>query len=461
MEEPVGDAEMKIIIVGCGKVGLTLIKQLSAEKHDITVIDLRSEAIMEATNSYDCMGLVGNGASYSVQKEANIDDTDLLIAVTGNDELNLLCCLIAKKAGNTATIARVRNPVYSQEISYIKEELGLSMVINPEFASAQEIARILRFPSADKIDTFAHGRVEILNFVITEMSPLKGMTLIDVSKKYKCEVLICAVERGDDAFIPNGPFILRENDRVSFVAAPRYAREFFEKIGVDTHQVKNTMIVGGGMIAYYLAMLLRGQGINVKIIDSDRKRCEELSELLPRATIINGDATNKDVLMEEGIASCDSFVALTGIDEANIFLSMYAKNVSKAKKIITKINRISFDDMISSFQAGSVIAQKNITSDYILQQVRLMQNTIGSNVETLYKLVDGKVEALEFSVREQSEVVGIPLMELKLKRNVLIACINRGGVIITPNGQSTIQLGDTVIVVTTQKGLGDIKDILE
>ena len=358
MEEPVGDAKMKIIIVGCGKVGLTLIKQLSAEKHDITVIDLRSEAIMEATNSYDCMGLVGNGASYSVQKEADIDNTDLLIAVTGNDELNLLCCLIAKKAGNTATIARVRNPVYSQEISYIKEELGLSMVINPEFASAQEIARILRFPSADKIDTFAHGRVEILNFVITETSPLKGMTLIDVSKKYKCEVLICTVERGDDAFIPNGPFILRENDRVSFVAAPRYAREFFEKIGVDTHQVKNTMIVGGGMIAYYLATLLRGQGINVKIIDSDRKRCEELSELLPRATIINGDATNKDVLMEEGIASCDSFVALTGIDEANIFLSMYAKNVSKAKKIITKINRISFDDMISSFQAGSVIAPK-------------------------------------------------------------------------------------------------------
>ena len=408
VEEPVGDAEMKIIIVGCGKVGLTLIKQLSAEKHDITVIDLRSEAIMEATNSYDCMGLVGNGASYSVQKEADIDNTDLLIAVTGNDELNLLCCLIAKKAGNTATIARVRNPVYSQEISYIKEELGLSMVINPEFASAQEIARILRFPSADKIDTFAHGRVEILNFVITETSPLKGMTLIDVSKKYKCEVLICTVERGDDAFIPNGPFILRENDRVSFVAAPRYAREFFEKIGIDTQ-------------------LLRGQGINVKIIDSDRKRCEELSELLPRATIINGDATNKDVLMEEGIASCDSFVALTGIDEANIFLSMYAKNVSKAKKIITKINRISFDDMISSFQAGSVIAPKNITSDYILQQVRLMQNTIGSNVETLY-----------------------PLMELKLKRNVLIACINRGGVIITPNGQSTIQLGDTVIVVTTQ-----------
>ena len=452
---------MKIIVVGCGKVGLTLVKQLSAEKHDITVIDLRQEAVNEATNSYDCMGIVGNGASYSVQKEADIEHTDLLIAVAGSDELNLLCCLIAKKAGNTATIARVRNPVYSKEISYIQEELGLSMVINPEFASATEIARILRFPSADKIDTFAHGRVEILNFFIGENSPLKNMTLIDVGKKYNCEVLICAVERGDDAFIPNGPFLLRENDRVSFVASPRQAKEFFEKIGVDTHSVKNTMIVGGGMIAYYLGMLLRGQGISVKIIESDRARCEELSELLPKACVLYGDATNKEVLLEEGIESCESFVALTGIDEANIFLSMYAKSVSKAKKIITKINRISFDDMISSFQAGSIIAPKNITADYILQQVRLMKNTIGSNVKTLYKLVDGKVEALEFSINEKSALVGIPLMNLKLKRNLLIACINRGGVVITPNGQSTIQMGDTVIVVTTQKGVDDIKDILE
>ena len=452
---------MKIIVVGCGKVGLTLVKQLSAEKHDITVIDLRQEAVNEATNSYDCMGIVGNGASYSVQKEADIEHTDLLIAVAGSDELNLLCCLIAKKAGNTATIARVRNPVYSKEVSYIQEELGLSMVINPEFASATEIARILRFPSADKIDTFAHGRVEILNFFIGEKSPLKNMTLIEVGKKYDCEVLICTVERGDEAFIPNGPFILRENDRVSFVASPRHAKEFFEKIGVDTHSVKNTMIVGGGMIAYYLGMLLRGQGIAVKIIESDRTRCEELSELLPKACVLYGDATNKEVLLEEGIESCESFVALTGIDEANIFLSMYAKSVSKAKKIITKINRISFDDMISSFQAGSIIAPKNITSDYILQQVRLMQNTIGSNVKTLYNLVDGKVEALEFSINEKSALVGIPLMNLKLKRNLLIACINRGGVVITPNGQSTIQMGDTVIVVTTQKGLGDIKDILE
>lgn len=452
---------MRIIIVGCGKVGQTLIRQLTADKHDITIIDKNPETIADVTNSFDCMGVVGNGASYSVQKEAGVERSDLLIAVTGSDELNLLCCLIAKKAGNTSTIARVRNPVYSQEISYIKEELGLSMVINPEFASATEIARILRFPSADKIETFAHGRVEILKFVIEDLSPLKDMTLIDVGKKYHCDVLICAVERGDDVFIPGGQFLLHKGDKVSFVASPTNAKEFFEKIGVDTHQVKNTMIVGGGMIAYYLAYQLRGMGIAVKIIESSRERCEELCELLPKATIINGDATNKDVLVEEGVESCESFVALTGIDEANIFLSMYAKSSSKAKKVITKINRISFDDIINSFQFGSVIAPKRITSDYIMQHVRVMQNSIGSNVETLYNIIDGKAEALEFLIREDSEVTGKPLMDLKLKRDLLIACITRGGKVIIPNGQSRIQPGDTVIVVTTHMGLDDIKDILE
>ena len=299
-----------------------------------------------------------------------------------------------------------------------------------------------------------------MKYYIDENSPLKNMTLIDVSKKYRCEVLICVVERGEKAFIPNGAFILRENDKMSFVASPANAREFFEKIGVDTHQVKNTMIVGGGMIAYYLAAQLRGTGIGVKIIESSRDRCEELSALLPKATIINGDATNKDVLVEEGVESCDSFVALTGIDEANIFLSMYAKSASKAKKIITKVNRISFDDVINSFQFGSIISPKNITSDYILQHVRVMQNSIGSNVETLYKMLDGKVEALEFSIKKESAVTGKPLSELKLKRDLLIGCITRGTSVIIPNGQTMIQPGDTVIVVTSQTGLEDVKDIL-
>ena len=348
---------MKIIIVGCGKVGTTLTKQLSLEHHDITVIDKNSDAISDIMNEYDVMGVVGNGASYSVQKEAGIDETDLLIAVTHSDELNLLCCLMGKKAGNANTIARVRDPLYSKEVNYLKEELGLSMTINPEYAAATEIARILRFPSANKIDTFAKGRVEILNFVIAENSILADKTLIDVSKSIKADVLICAVQRGDDVFIPNGKFILRAMDKVSIVASPLNAKEFFNKIGYDTHQVKDTMIVGGGMIGYYLAEQLIKMGISVKIIERDKERCEELSELLPKATIIHGDATNQDILIEEGITRCDSFVSLTGIDEGNIFLSLFAENCSSGK-VITKINRITFDDIITTFNLGSLIYPK-------------------------------------------------------------------------------------------------------
>lgn len=451
---------MKIIIVGCGKVGTTLTKQLSLEHHDITVIDKNSEAIQDIMNEYDVMGVVGNGASYSVQKEAGIDETDLLIAVTHSDELNLLCCLMGKKAGNANTIARVRDPLYSKEVNYLKEELGLSMTINPEYAAATEIARILRFPSANKIDTFAKGRVEILNFVIAENSILADKTLIDVSKSIKADVLICAVQRGDDVFIPNGKFILRTMDKVSIVASPLNAKEFFNKIGYDTHQVKDTMIVGGGMIGYYLAEQLIKMGIAVKIIERDKERCEELSELLPKATIIHGDATNQDILIEEGITRCDSFVSLTGIDEGNIFLSLFAENCSNAK-VITKINRITFDDIITTFNLGSLIYPKKITAEYIIRYVRAMQNTVGSNVETLYQLIENKVEALEFVIQNHSPIIGIPLQELTLKRNLLIGGINRRGKIIIPNGQTTIEVGDSVVVITSQKGLNDINDIFQ
>ena len=451
---------MKIIIVGCGKVGTTLTKQLSLEHHDITVIDKNSDAISDIMNEYDVMGVVGNGASYSVQKEAGIDETDLLIAVTHSDELNLLCCLMGKKAGNANTIARVRDPLYSKEVNYLKEELGLSMTINPEYAAATEIARLLRFPSANKIDTFAKGRVEILNFVIAENSILADKTLIDVSKSIKADVLICAVQRGDDVFIPNGKFILRAMDKVSIVASPLNAKEFFNKIGYDTHQVKDTMIVGGGMIGYYLAEQLIKMGISVKIIERDKERCEELSELLPKATIIHGDATNQDILIEEGITRCDSFVSLTGIDEGNIFLSLFAENCSSGK-VITKINRITFDDIITTFNLGSLIYPKKITAEYIIRYVRAMQNTVGSNVETLYQLIENKVEALEFVIQNHSPIIGIPLQELTLKRNLLIGGINRRGRIIIPNGQTTIEVGDSVVVITSQKGLNDINDIFQ
>ncbi len=450
---------MKIIIVGCGKIGLSIIKQLVIEKHDITVIDKSAEVITDITNNYDVMGLVGNGASYSVQKDADVENTDLLIAVTGSDEINLLCCLFAKKAGNCNTIARVRDPLYSKEIQYIKDELGLSMIINPEYAAAVEISRLLRFPSADKIDTFAKGRVELLNFVITEDSPFVDKTLIEVSKRVLSDILICSVERGEDIFIPNGAFILRANDKITIVASAVNSREFFTKIGYDTHQVKDTMIIGGGRMTFYLAEILLKLGIRVKIVEVNREKCETLSETLPKATIINGDATNQEILKEEGIGGCDSFVSLTGIDETNIFLSLFAKTQTSGK-VITKIDRISFDDIINTFSPGSLIYPDKIAADYIVSYVRAMQNSIGSNVETLIKLNGGRVEALEFKITKGSPIVGIPLMELNLKRDILIACINRKGTIIIPKGQSVIEEGDTVIVVTTKSGLSDIKDIL-
>lgn len=452
---------MRIIIVGCGKVGKTIAGELSQEKHDVTVIDSSSETIDDVTTEYDVMGVVGNGASYSVQKEAGIDNADLLIAVTESDEINLLCCLFAKKAGLRSTIARVRNPQYRQEVTYIKEELGLSMAVNPEYDAATEIARVLRFPTVNKIDTFAKGRVELLRFTIPEGSVLANHTLIEISKMTRSEVLICAVIRGDDEVtIPKGNFVLKENDTICIIAGPVAAKEFFKRIGHDTHQVKDTMIVGGGRIAYYLTEQLIRMGISVKIIERDRERCQVLSELFPKATIINGDSNNQDVLFEEGIEKAESFVSLTGIDEGNVFLSLFAKKYSKAK-VVTKINRIDYDDIINTFNLGSIVSPKSITADYILSYVRAKQNSIGSNVETLYKIIENKVEALEFKVTENLPQIGIPLQKLQIKENILIGCVNRNGNVQIANGQTEIHVGDTVIVITTQTGLHDFRDIFK
>ncbi len=450
---------MQIIIVGCGKIGNSITQKLSQEGHNITVIDLNSEALRNTSTLYDVMGVIGNGASYSVQQEAEITETDLLIAVTASDEVNLLCCLIAKKAGNCSTIARVRNPIYNNELSYIKEELGLSMSINPEFSAATEIARILRFPSAIKIDTFAKGRVELLKFRIEEGSSLDQCTISNISKNIGCDILICAIERDEEVIIPNGNTMLYEKDVVSFVASPRNASNFFRKIKIETHQVHNTLIVGGGKIAFYLANQLIQSGIAVKIVEKNLQRCEFLTEELPAATIINGDATNQELLFEEGLAHSDSFVSLTDMDEENIVLSLFAKKSSKAK-VITKVNRISFDHVIRDFDLGSIIHPKQIVADYITRYVRAMQNSIGSNIETLYNIIENKAEALEFIIRRNSPVIGIPLEQLQLRDNLLVACITRKKSIIIPRGKDMIQEGDSVIIVTTHTGLNDIKDIL-
>lgn len=452
---------MNIIIAGCGKVGRALAEQLSREKHDITVIDRKSEAIQQITNIADVRGVVGNGASFEIQMDAGIDTADLMIAVTDADEVNLLCCLIAKKAGGCQTIARVRNPVYHHEIHHIKDELGLSMVINPEWAAAMEMARLLRFPSAIDIDTFANGRIELLRFQLEEQNPLCNNKIKDLHMLSRCEVLICIVERGKEVLIPSGEVELKAGDMISVVASPVNASRFFKTIGIETNQVKNTMIIGGGKISFYLAKRLLEMGIQVKIIEKDRDACERLCEILPKAMIINGDGTDRELLAEEGLAKAEGFAALTNMDEENVMLALYAKSMSKAKKI-TKVNRNTFDTIIGSLNIGSLIYPKHITSETILQYVRAMQNSIGSNVETLYRLVDGNAEALEFVIKGKSEVTDIPLQELQLKPHILVCAINRKGKIIIPKGQDCIQEGDSVVIITKDCGAyKDIRDIMK
>lgn len=451
---------MNIIIIGCGRVGSAVAQQLCEDGHDITIIDTKADIVQKMANSTDVRGICGNGASYSIQKEAGIEKADLMIAVTSQDEINLLCCLIAKKAGGCQTIARVRNPVYHNEVSYIKEELGLSMIINPEWATAQEAARLLRFPSAIDIDTFAQGRIELLRFRLPKNSPLCNQQIKDISAFSTCEVLICAIERGEEVLIPDGFAFLRENDIISIVVSSSNANRFFHLINIQTNQVKNTVIIGGGKIAFYLAQQLLDMGIHVKIIEKDRNKCDELCELLPKATIVYGDAAEQDFLEEEGLSDAEGFAAFTNIDEENVMLSLYAKSHSHAK-IITKVSDTTYTSIINTLDLGSVIYPKHLTTEYILQYVRAMQNSIGSNVETLYRLIDGKVEALEFIIRKENKVTNTPLRDLKLRSNLRVCAIHRNKKIIIPKGQDCLEVGDSVVIITTNHGLKDICDILK
>jgi trk system potassium uptake protein TrkA len=451
---------LNIIIVGCGKVGQDLAEQLNEDGNNITVIDTDSDTVAAVSGRCDVMGVVGNGAAHLVQEEAGIRHADLLIAVTGSDELNLLCCLIAKKAGNCQTIARVRSPQYSSEAPFLKDELGLAMVINPEQAAAAEIARILRFPSAIKIDTFARGRVELIKFRLPESCPLAGCAVKDIFPKFGCDVLVCTIERGDDAFIADGEFVFEEKDVISIIAAPRKANEFFRKIKYKMNSVKDVMIVGGGEIGHYLCEILIRSGISVKLIEKDIHRCEELCTQLSEVTVINGDASDQNVLLEAGLENAGAFVALTNLDEENILISLFARSVGSGK-LVTKINRIDFGDVIKHLDLDTIIYPKHITTDYIIRYVRAMKNTVGINVETLYNVIKGKVEAAEFIIREDSPVVNKPLMEMKLKKGILVAAILRDRKVIIPHGQDELQLGDSVVIVSNHLALHDITDILK
>lgn len=451
---------MNIIIAGCGKLGYTLAEQLCEEDHDIVVIDKDQSVLDEVADVLDVQVLKGNSTIYHVLREAGIENCDLIIASTGQDEVNLLTCLIAKRAGNCETIARVRNPEYFHEAPFLKNELGLAMTINPERAAAAEIAKLIQIPSAMEVDTFAKGRVNAIRVRVVQDTPLDNLTLKDFHTKICKDALVCAVRRGQDIVIPNGDFTLKAGDLIYTIIGLSARNNFFKRSELNVKPIKNVMIIGGGTIAFYLAKLLLEARISLKIVEQDEKRCQELSELLPQAIIIHGDASDKQLLLEEGIEYTDAFIALTGFDEENIILSLFANKLTKTK-CITKINKISFNDVVEDLSVGSIVCPKFITAEYIIQHVRFMQNTKGNNIETLYMMEENKVEALEFCVRETSAVTGCPLMDLRLKKDLIIAGIIRNSRLIVPAGKDTILAGDTVIVVTTNKGLKDISDILE
>ncbi|MDR0949133.1 MAG: Trk system potassium transporter TrkA [Lachnospiraceae bacterium] len=452
---------MQIIIVGCGKVGATLVQRLSIEKHDIVVIDTKEEKVHTITDESDAKGIVGNGVSYQTLQEADITHTDLLIAVTGSDEQNLLCCVIAKKAGNCKTIASVRNPNYNKEIAFLRKELGLAMIINPDLISAAEIARIFQFPFAIKADPFAKGRIELLHFRIPKDSRLDQYKILNIRSTLRCDILICMVRRNEEIVIPNGDFVLRAGDIISVAASPAKATDFFQKIGINTGRIHSAMLVGGGKISYYLAKRLLASGIETKIVERDMDRCQDLSEALPKAIIIHGDATDQKLLIEESLEQVEGFAALTGVDEENILLSLFAKKVSSAK-VVTKVNRINFKSVLTDLNLDSITYPRLLTADYISKYARSMNASLNSNVENLYKLEEtGRAEALEFLIKEDSEVTGIPLSKLRIRKNILVCCIIRDGNVIIPGGHDVISPGDSVVIVLTDMQLKDIKEILE
>lgn len=395
------------------------------------------------------------------QKEAGADKAGLLIACTAHDELNILCCLVAKRLGAQKTISRVRNPEYFKQMDLIRDDLGLSMVINPEWIAAEEISRILIFPAAAKVEVFEKGKVELVEHKLNDNSPICGMSLAEIYKRYRIKFLICAVQRNSNILIPGGDFILRSGDRINIAASHNNLEKFFNQIGTFINKVKTVMIIGGGRVCYYLASLLINVGMKVKIIENNLDRCKELAEKLPKASIINGDGTDQELLMEEGITEADSFVALTGIDEENILISMFAKKSSNAK-VIVKINRDNYSDLAAELGLDCLISPKYLTTSSIISYVRSLKNTSGSNIESLYHLVGNQVEAIEFRVgKDIPGLVGIPLKDIKLKKDILICAIIRKRSVIIPNGNDSIEVGDSVVVISKEHQFSEIEKILE
>lgn len=451
---------MKIVIIGLGTIGTTILKSLSGEEHTITIIDEDKDNIERLIEKYDVQGVVGNGASIDIQREAGVKGADVIIALTNSDELNVFACLVAKKLGVKNTIARVRNPQYRRQILEMKDELGISMIVNPEQDTATEIYNLISLPEIAKVERFAKGRVLLVEIVADKNCALVGETLISLGKKLRTKALICAVQRDDEVIIPSGNFEIRAGDRIHFTSDAKSLRDFLSEIRMVSSPLKNIMIVGGSKIGYYLADELSKKKYNIKLIESDRAVAEELADSLPRVTVINGNGAQHDLLIEEGIEAMDAFVALTDIDEENMVVSMFA-NKMRVRKTITQIKSDDLYGMLSELGIINNVSPKDIVADRIISYIRALENTIGSNILTLYRLVGNRVEVLEFLAKRQEEFYNKPLRELKIKDNCLVACIIRGTTVIIPDGNSSIELGDNVIVVTAHKNFDDLTDIFD
>lgn len=451
---------MKIVIIGLGTIGRTILKNLSGEEHTVTIIDEEKNKIEHLIEKYDVYGVVGNGASMDIQNEAGVADAELVIALTRSDELNILACLVAKKVGAKNTIARVRNPDYRKQILEMKDDLGISMVVNPERETADEIFNIVNLPSVAQIEHFAEGKVSLVEVVVGKGCSLIGETLISLGQKLATKVLICAVQRGDEVIIPSGRFEIREGDKIHFTSNAKMLGDFLAEVNLVKSPLKNVMIVGGGRIGYYLADALSKKKYTVKLIENNMKQAEELAENLPRVTVVCGNGTQHDLLIEEGIEAMDAFVALTDIDEENMIVSMFA-NRKQVRKTITQIKNDDLYGILDELGIENNVSPKQVVANMIISYIRALANTVGSNVRTLYRLVNNQVEALEFSAKKQEKFFNKPLKELSIKKNCLVACIIRQNEVIIPKGDDQIQLGDNVVVVTTHKNFDDLADVFE
>ena len=450
---------MRIVVIGSGKVGLTLTEALNREGHDLTLIDNQKDVLSIAEERLDVMTCEGNGANVEVQKQAGVTEADLTIAVTNADEVNLICCMVARRLGCLHTIARVRNQDYHDAYYLLRDELGLSMVVNPERTAAREIFGLIRYPSLLKRDLIAKGRAEIVEMPVRPGSKLDGLRLPDLYGMLKVRVLVCAVERDDDVYIPDGNFILRGNDRIYVTAPSEYLLSLIRLTGLDSSKIKSVMILGGSRIAVYLCQVLSRTGIDIKLIDNNRAHCEELGEELNGVTVVNEDATNFSVLLNEGVEETDAIVSLLNLDEQNIVVSMFANNLH-VPKVITKINRTEYSDILKTAGIECVITPKILASSDILRFVRAMENRHGAEVLSLHRLVENKIEALEFHIGPESWYRGVPLRQIPLKKDFLIAVISHRGQITIPSGESAYLEGDTVVVVAkSEQALNSLNDI--